>query len=69
MAEIAYEKITLFERKEECCGCTACFAVCPKNAITMQADEEGFEYPVIDESVCIKCEMCIRVCPIKKISR
>jgi len=42
------------------------FAVCPKNAITMQADEEGFEYPVIDESVCIKCEMCIRVCPIKK---
>ena len=60
------KKITLFERKEECCGCTACFAVCPKNAITMQADEEGFEYPVIDESVCIKCEMCIRVCPIKK---
>ena len=54
------KKITLFERKEECCGCTACFAVCPKNAITMQADEEGFEYPVIDESVCIKCEMCIR---------
>jgi ferredoxin len=55
----------LFERKEECCGCTACFAVCPPKAITMQADEEGFEYPVIDSNKCVQCKMCIRICPVK----
>lgn len=55
----------LFERKEQCCGCTACFAVCPKNAITMKPDEEGFLYPYIDDTMCIKCYSCIRVCPIK----
>lgn len=39
----------LYNRKEECCGCTACYAICPKQAISMQPDEEGFDYPVIDE--------------------
>jgi len=23
----------LYKRKEECCGCTACYAICPKEAI------------------------------------
>ena len=31
-----------YEDKTLCCGCTACSLVCPKNAITMQEDEEGF---------------------------
>lgn len=35
----------LYERKELCCGCTACYAICPKQAISMQPDEEGFLYP------------------------
>ena len=30
------------QNKAECCGCTACFNICPKNAISMQPDEEGF---------------------------
>lgn len=55
----------LYRRKEECCGCSACFSVCLKKAITMQTDEKGFEYPVIDESLCVHCYMCLRVCPIK----
>ena len=42
--------IILYKRKEECCGCTACYAICPKEAISMVEDEEGFEYPQIDES-------------------
>ena len=37
----------LYSRKEECCGCTACYAICPKEAISMVEDEEGFEYPQI----------------------
>lgn len=40
----------LYKRKEECCGCTACYAICPIEAISMVEDEEGFEYPQIDES-------------------
>ena len=59
------EKIVLYSRKEECCGCTACFAICPLEAISMQPDEEGFLYPVIDEEKCVICKKCISVCPIK----
>lgn len=56
----------LYERKEDCCGCTACYASCPQNAISMQPDEKGFDYPIIDNSKCIRCFRCIKVCPIKK---
>ena len=49
-----------------CTGCTACFSICPKNAITMIENEEGFKYPVIDNSKCINCQMCKKTCPILK---
>lgn len=55
----------LYTRKEECCGCTACYAICPKQAITMIPDEEGFDYPIISEGQCVRCYMCLKVCPIK----
>lgn len=48
----------------KCCGCTACYAVCSKSAITMQADNEGFKYPVIDKDKCICCGLCCKVCPL-----
>lgn len=35
---------------------------------TMQADGEGFLYPVIDETACIACGACEHVCPIKNTS-
>lgn len=57
----------LYRRKEECCGCTACYAICPKEAISMVEDEEGFEYPWIEEGKCVRCYQCIKVCPIKEI--
>lgn len=55
----------LYKRKEECCGYTACYAICPKEAICMAEDEEGFEYPQINDDKCIRCYQCIKVCPIK----
>ena len=41
--------------KLDCCGCTACASSCPKSAITMVPDEEGFLYPKIDMRRCIEC--------------
>ena len=52
--------------KAECCGCTACFAACPKRCITMRSDEEGFLYPEIDKEACIECGLCERVCPFDR---
>lgn len=49
--------------KKECSGCTACLHVCPKQCISMKQDKEGFLYPVIDESSCIKCGLCEKICP------
>ena len=59
------ELLVLYTRKEECCGCTACCAICPKDAISMKPDDEGFDYPIIDEEKCVRCYQCIKVCPIK----
>ena len=50
--------------KYDCCGCTACAAICGKQAITMQADEMGFLYPLTDTSKCVDCGLCDKVCPI-----
>lgn len=51
--------------KTKCCGCTACYNVCPKNAIQMIPDEEGFSYPLVDNEVCIQCGLCNAVCPVE----
>ena len=48
----------------ECCGCSACFAICPVNAITMRPDSEGFLQPAIDDSRCIRCGKCKKACPV-----
>lgn len=48
--------------KSQCCGCTACHAVCPHAAISIKTDGLGFPYPVVDESRCTDCGLCERVC-------
>lgn len=57
----------LKQKNLKCSGCTACFAICPKDAITMQADLEGFKYPVIDKSKCIDCGLCCKVCSLENM--
>lgn len=52
----------LYEDKADCCGCGACFNICPKKAILLREDESGFLYPEIDEAVCIGCGRCKNVC-------
>jgi coenzyme F420-reducing hydrogenase beta subunit len=53
---------SVFKKKKECSGCAACANVCPKQAIEMLPDSEGFMYPVIDQSRCIGCRKCQDVC-------
>lgn len=55
----------LYRDRSECCGCTACAAVCPRDAITMEPDEEGFLYPVVDITSCIRCRKCEEACVFK----
>lgn len=54
--------ITLFDNKRECCACGACVNICPKKAISMQLDSNGFLYPEIDKELCVGCGACKRVC-------
>lgn len=55
--------------KDKCTGCGACYNKCPKDAIRMEYDEEGFLFPLIEEEKCIHCGICKRVCPIEKEKR
>ena len=50
---------------KECSGCGNCEKVCPKHAIKMEENEEGFLYPCLDSLLCIDCNVCEKVCPIQ----
>lgn len=52
------------KEKKDCCGCWACVQRCPKHCITMKEDSEGFLYPEVDQSSCIDCGLCEKVCPV-----
>ncbi|MBU5487425.1 Coenzyme F420 hydrogenase/dehydrogenase, beta subunit C-terminal domain [Clostridium sp. MSJ-8] len=60
--------IVLFDEKEKCCGCGACLNVCPKNAISMKPDKEGFLYPFIDKGRCIECGLCKKSCNYQEVN-
>ena len=59
--------IIQFEEKRDCCGCTACMNICPKQAIIMEPDADGFIFPKIDHDSCIECGKCIKVCAYQNI--
>ncbi|HWQ43461.1 MAG TPA: Coenzyme F420 hydrogenase/dehydrogenase, beta subunit C-terminal domain [Desulfosporosinus sp.] len=60
--------IEVFKTKKDCCGCTACMSICPKQSITMQPDEDGFVYPVVNADLCVECGLCRKVCAFQNIS-
>lgn len=46
----------------ECTSCQMCAAVCPKDAIRIELDKYGFYRPVVDNSRCVDCGVCLSVC-------
>ena len=53
----------------KCTGCTACFNICPNNAIYILQNEEGFYLPQIDEEKCVNCGLCTKKCPVLNTKR
>lgn len=50
-----------------CCGCGACGAVCPTGAISIVENAKGFLHNRVDETKCIHCKKCLRVCPFYQV--
>lgn len=48
-----------------CTGCSACYNICPKNAISMKEGKDGFIFPKIDNELCINCGLCLKSCPVE----
>lgn len=50
------------ENIKPCTSCQMCSAVCPKNAITINLNDNGFYSPKINNDLCIDCGLCTHVC-------
>lgn len=53
----------------DCTGCKMCKDICPIDAISYETDHEGFWYPKVDYSRCIKCRKCVKTCPSLSVHR
>ncbi len=56
------ETVAQVVRERRCTGCSACVSVCPKNAIVMRENEDGFLCPEIDKEKCVNCGICLNKC-------
>lgn len=56
---------SLLPDRGRCTGCGACASGCPKGAIHMLPDREGFLYPTVTDA-CIQCGHCAHICPVLK---
>jgi ferredoxin len=54
----------ILEDETDCCGCSACWQICPRDCIIPTEDREGFLYPVVEPDACIKCGLCLEACPV-----
>lgn len=52
-----------------CCACRTCEQICGVNAISLKRDKDGYEQVCVDETVCVECGLCEKVCPILNIRK
>lgn len=57
------QKNNIHRNNSMCCGCGACQAVCPCNAIEIKMDKDGFYSSFVDNEKCVSCGKCTKVCP------
>lgn len=50
-------------KHDVCTGCSACQEVCPKQCITMVADNMEALHPSVGQDKCIDCQLCYKTCP------
>lgn len=53
----------------KCCACKTCEQICSVNAISFKRDTDGYEQVCVDESLCIECGICEKVCPILNVRK
>lgn len=73
--EIAFKTYTEGEKPkkpihitDQCCGCGACAVVCPRKAVAVSENVDGFQAYSIDDGLCVACGACVKVCPMATIS-
>lgn len=63
-AERCPQMLEILTLEHSCTGCGACVGVCPKSALSLSGDKEGFYYPSLEASLCIDCRLCEKCCPV-----
>lgn len=57
-------ELQILKIDDRCTGCGACVSICPKNALTLFPDREGFYFPKVDRDLCINCHLCDKSCQV-----
>ena len=63
-----------FLASKVCSGCGVCVAGCPKKAIELVRNMDGFLEAQINDKACVNCGLCLKLCSfaegqVKKINK
>lgn len=58
------KNLNILKIEDTCTGCGSCVSICPKQALTLCYNNEGFYYPILDDTKCIECKACEKACHV-----